>query len=221
VSFGEDFSVDAVPAVRSGGRWAVPNRNQAAWAEPSSRWIETNPERLGDLTTERNKRPTVGGQGAYVPVVKLVRQTREHHLGTAKPGGLYMELLTYYAFAEALKGDSFAEFLTMMLRRITNLLGAVLQNPLVDPALGTPYSPAPTASELQAAQTQFAKLAAQAERALGLERCPAAVVWRGILGKNDRGPCFPLPPGCDESGRAIPAVTVNTSRGSDEARPFA
>jgi len=221
VSFGEDFSVDAVPAVRSGTRWAIPNRKQAAWAEPSSRWIETDPERLGDLTTERNRRPTVGGQGAYVPVVKLVRQIREHHLGDAKPGGLYMELLTYHAFAEAMKGDSFAEFLTITLRRITNLFGAAVRNPLIDPALGTPYSPAPAASELQAAQTQFGKLAAEAERALGLERCPAAVVWRGILGKNDRGPCFPLPPGCDESGRAIPAVTVNTRRGSDEARPFA
>ena len=132
-----------------------------------------------------------------------------------------MELMTYHAFADEMKGDSFAEFLAITLRRIANLLGAAVRNPLIDPALGTPYSPAPTASELQAAQTEFGKLAAAAERALGLERCPAAVVWRGILGKNDRGPCFPLPAGCDESGRAIPAVTVNTRRGSDEARPFA
>jgi hypothetical protein len=221
VLFGEDFSVDAVPAVRSGARWAVPNRNQAVWAEASSRWIETDPECLGNLTTERNRRPTVGGQGAYVPVVKLVRQIREHHLGDAKPGGLYMELLAYHAFAEAMKGDSFAEFLTITLQRITNLLLAAVRNPLIDPALGTPYSPAPAPTELQAAQAQFGKLAAEAERAIGLELCPAAVVWRRILGKNDRGPCFPLPPGCDESGRAIPAVTVNTRRGSDEARPFA
>jgi hypothetical protein len=221
VAFGADFSVDAVPAVRSGARWAVPNRNRAAWTEPRSRWIETDPERLGRLTTERNGQPTVGGQGAYVPVVKLVRQIREHHLGEAKPGGLYAELLTYHAFGEAMQGDSFAEFLAITLRRITALLGAAVQNPLIDPALGTPYVPAPAASELQAAQTTFRKLAAEAEQALGLERCPAAVVWRGILGKNDRGPCFPLPPGCDESGRAIPAVTINTRRGSDEARPFA
>lgn len=221
VAFGQDFSVDAVPAVRSRARWAVPNRNPAAWAQPQSRWIDTDPERLGDLTTERNRQPTVGGQGAYVPVVKLVRQIREHHLGDAKPGGLYMELLTYNAFGEPMKGDSFAEFLAITLRRISNLLGAAVQNPVIDPALGTPYAPAPAADELQAAQAQFGKLAADAERALGLERCPAAVVWRGILGKNGRGPCFPLPSGCDESGRAISAVTVNTRRGSDEARPFA
>jgi len=222
VAFGEDFSVDAVPAVRAGARWAVPNRDQATWAQSgSSRWVETDPERLGSLTTERNKQPTVGGQGVYVPVVKLVRQIREHHLADAKPGGLYLELLTYYAFQDPMKGDSFAEFLATTLRRITDLLGAAVQNPLVDPALGTPYAPAPAASELQAAQAQFGKLAAEAERALGLERCPAAVVWRGILGSNERGPCFPLPSGCDESGREIPAVTVNTRRGSDEARPFA
>jgi hypothetical protein len=221
VAFGAEFSVDAVPAVRAGARWAVPNRNPAAWAESGSRWIETDPERLGDLATERNRQPTVGGQGAYIPVVKLVRQIREHHLGDAKPGGLYVELLTYHAFGEVMKGDSFAEFLAITLRRISALLGAAIQNPLLDPALGTPYAPAPAASELQAAQAVFGKLADAAERALGLERCPAAVVWRGILGRNDRGPCFPLPSGCDEAGRAISAVTVNTRRGSDEARPFA
>lgn len=221
VAFGAEFSVDAVPAVRAGARWAVPNRNPLAWAEPGSRWIETDPERLGDLTTDRNRHPTVGGQGAYIPVVKLVRQIREHHRGDAKPGGLYLELLTYQAFGEAMQSDSFAEFLAITLRRITALLGAAIKNPLIDPALGRPYAPAPAAGELQAAQATFGKLAAEAERALGLERCPAAVVWRGILGRNDRGPCFPLPAGCDEAGRSISAVTVNTRRGSDEARPFA
>jgi hypothetical protein len=221
VAFGAAFSVDAVPAVRARARWAVPNRNPLAWAEPGSRWIETDPERLGDLTTERNRQPTVGGQGAYIPVVKLVRQIREHHLGDATPGGLYVELVTYHAFGEIMKGDSLAEFLAITLRRISALLGAAIQNPLIDPALGTPYAPAPAARELQAAQAVFGELADAAERALGLERCPAAVVWRGILGRNDRGPCFPLPSGCDETGRSISAVTVNTRRGSDEARPFA
>ena len=221
VAFGEDFAVDAVPAARSRAHWAVPNRNQAEWMQPASRWVETDPERLWDLRTQRNKHPTVGGQGAYVPIVKLVRQIREHHLGEVKPGGLYLELLTYHAFGETMRGASFAEFLAITLRRITVLLGAAVQKPLIDPALGTSYAPAPDAGELQAAQVQFGKLAAEAERALGLERCPAAMVWREILGKNDRGPCFPLPAGCDESGRVISAVTVNTRRGSDEARPFA
>lgn len=221
VAFGEDLSVDVVPAVRSGPRWAVPNRNQSAWKEAASRWVETDPERLGNLTTERNKQPLVGGQGAYVPVVKLIRQIRAHQIGDAKPGGLYAELLTYHSFEEPMQGASFAEFLTITLRRITGLLGEAVKTPLIDPALGTPYAPAPSANELQAAQTLFGELAAEAERALSLERCPAAVVWRAIVGKNDRGPCFPLPSGCDESGLAIPAVTVNTRRGSDEARPFA
>ena len=220
VAFDAEFSVDAVPAVRAGARWAVPNRNPVTWSQPESRWIETDPERLGVLTTQRNRQPTVGGQGAYIPLVKLVRQIREHHLRDAKPGGLYLELLTYYAFGD-IRGDSLAELLAITLRRVGALLGEAIQNPLLDPALGTPYAPAPLASELQAAQGMFGNLAEAAERALGLERCPAAVVWRGILGKNDRGPCFPLPSGCDEAGRTISAVTVNTRRGSDEARPFA
>jgi tRNA nucleotidyltransferase (CCA-adding enzyme) len=46
VSFRSEFSVDAVPAVKSGTRWAIPNKNQAAWEELSSRWTETDPERL-------------------------------------------------------------------------------------------------------------------------------------------------------------------------------
>jgi hypothetical protein len=42
-----------------------------------------------------------------------------------------------------------------------------------------------------------------------------------LLGKNDRGDCFPLPAGCDESGRLItPAVTAITARGASEAGGF-
>lgn len=97
VSFdGDDkFSVDAVPAVRFGDRWALPTHDRDLWQRPAERWIETDPERLGELTSMRNRAPTVDGDGAYVPTVKLVRQVRAHHLGDQKPGGLYCELACY------------------------------------------------------------------------------------------------------------------------------
>jgi hypothetical protein len=56
---------------------------------------------------------------------------------------------------------------------------------------------------------------------LTMEACPAAAIWRRILGANQRGQCFPLPAGCDESGRRItPAVTAVTARGASEAGGF-
>jgi len=87
---GGGFVVDSVPAVRMGERWGIPRRKVESWESPNiaERWVETDPERLAKLTTERNRAPEVGDQGAYVPTVKLVRQTRRHHLAERKPGGL-------------------------------------------------------------------------------------------------------------------------------------
>lgn len=215
----DGFSVDAVPAVRSGGRWAIPDHDRTHWASANG-WCETDPERLGDLTTERNQTPAVSGQGAYVPVVKLVRQTREYHLGDAKPGGLYFEMATYWAFQAGVPGASFAEIFAATLSSIGNQLTQAQVQPLLDPALLQPYSPQPSSSDLASASQTFLALAAEANRALALALCPAAVIWRKILGSNGRGPCFPLPPNCDEKGRSIRGVTVVSDRGSDEARPF-
>jgi len=67
----------------------------------------------------------------------------------------------------------------------------------------------------------FGRLAADARRALTLDDCAAAVVWRAMLGKNEKvGWCFPLPPGCTESGTRI-APLANTDRGSNADRGFA
>src|SRR5665811_2052914 len=70
-----DLAVDAVPArpcsIHPGaGHWEIP--------DPDDGWIETHPERLGDLTSGLNKKFTIGDgdKGAYVPTVKLVRQVR-------------------------------------------------------------------------------------------------------------------------------------------------
>lgn len=220
VSFdGDDkFSVDAVPAVRLGDRWALPTHDRDLWQRPGERWIETDPERLGELTTMRNRAPTVDGDGAYIPTVKLVRQIRANHLGDQKPGGLYFELACYWAFDAGIDGSSYAEILMATLRAISRQLssGAVL----LDPVLGRVFEPMPGATELNAAARKLDELASQAEAALSMERCPAAAIWRRILGANDRGACFPLPAGCDESGRSISRVSPVIAQGAGAAGGF-
>jgi Second Messenger Oligonucleotide or Dinucleotide Synthetase domain len=220
VSFPDHFCADVVPAVRFGTHWAIPNRDTRFWVDPKQRWRETDPEKLGQLVSQRNAYPTVNGQGALVPTVKLMRQTREHHLGDRRPGGLYMEMATYWAFQRsAAFGASFAEIAAAILRLIGDQLssGTVLN----DPALGTTYTPAPSPDELSAAGRKFRELAEKAKAALDMDPCQAAAVWRQILGKNPDGPCFPLPDGCDEYGKKVGSIAAVAATGPNEARPFA
>ncbi len=44
-----------------GERWGIPRRNTELWESPNveERWVETDPEKLAELTTERNKSPKV------------------------------------------------------------------------------------------------------------------------------------------------------------------
>lgn len=219
---GDGFSVDAVPAVEMGARWAIPRRKTELWSSANieERWVETDPDKLVELTTERNKSPKVGPQGAYVPTVKLLRQTRKHHLDDRKPGGLYFEILAYWAFqSRAVTGDCFAEIFAKMLRAVASQLAS--GQPNIDPVLGTPYRPAPEVADLSHAAQVFAGLAAKAEEALRADRCKAAALWREILGKNGRGWCFALPAGCDEQGNRVPVAAAATAKGSREASPFA
>jgi hypothetical protein len=217
----DDFHVDVVPAVRKGERWAIPRRNVELWDahDINERWVETDPEKLTELTVAMNAILNVDGRGAYVPIAKLVRQTRWHHREKQKPGGFYFELMTYWAFDTGMEGDSFAEIFAKTLRSIAVQLNSGV--PLIDPALGTPYKPAPTVEDRNAAASLFSDLASRAEQALALPRCPAAAIWRSILGVNDRGPVFPIPPGCDASGNEIKDVTRVVSVGSREASGFA
>lgn len=221
--FGDEddrFGVDVVPAVRMGSRWAIPNRDRSIWAE-GDRWVETDPERLTALAHGQNQKPVLNGQGMYVPSVRLMRQTRNHHLTDSKPGGLYFELLTYWAFEAGIENDgSFAEVLAEVLQSVSHGLSTAPDDPLVDPVLDRPLEPRPTVAELQAAATKFDELAQKARTALSEERCPAAASWRRILGKNSRGWCFTLPEGCDEEGREIAPITAISSRGSREAGSF-
>lgn len=224
VSFDKDdfeFSVDVVPAVVSGDRWAIPRHDTGAWSDPGERWVETDPEKLTELKTDRNKDPKVGSQGAYVPVVKLVRQTRKHHRADEKPGGFYFELLTYWAFegGDAV-GDTFAELFATTLHSIASQLnsGAVL----IDPVLGQEYRPVPTSEDLKSAAELFARLADKASQAVSEEdRCKAARLWREILGENSNGAVFPIPDGCDEEGRGLPVIATPSSRVTGEPSGFA
>jgi hypothetical protein len=220
-SEGDGFSVDSVPAVRMGDRWAIPRRDPDRWqsANVEERWVETDPEKLADLTTEQNKTPKVDDQGAYVPTVKLVRQTRRHHLGEQKPGGLYFEILTHWAFESgAITGDCFAEIFARTLRSVAQQLESGLA---IDPVLLRPYRPPPDAVDLSIAAAKFAELARKAELALSADKCKAAAQWREILGKNNQGWCFALPEGCDEQGNKVAVAAAVTGTGSREASPFA
>jgi hypothetical protein len=221
-SNGDGFAVDVVPAVKMGSRWGIPRRDTAKWEAPdeADRWVETDPEKLADLATKMNDTLKVNGQGAYKPVVKLVRQIRKHHFDKdQKPGGFYFELLTYWAFKGGASGDSFAEILTATLRAIAAQLAS--SSPLTDPVLDRPYRPEPEPNELAIARTTFGMIAAKADEALRQEKCAAAATWRWILGENDRGPCFPLPPGCDEQGNPIKNVAAVAAVGAKEASGFA
>ena len=220
---GFEFSVDVVPAVTWGSRWAIPRRDAATWDEPDEqRWVETDPEKLETLTEKMNKTLKVGEQGAYVPVVKLVRQTRNHHRGKAKPGGFYFELMTYWAFEAGGKpGASFAEIFADTLDSLT----AQLQGgaPLKDPVLDSDYRPQLDSDNRAEAGRVFAELAGKAREAVTTDDiCMAGAHWREIIGQNDKvGWCFPVPDGCDEAGRKLPVAAAVVSRGSREPGGFA
>lgn len=216
IDFPDDFSVDSVPAIPTTLHWQIPEADENG---DRTRWEETDPEHLTELTHKRNETPRVDGHGAYVPIVKLIRQIRRHHLGDAKPGGLYFEIETYGAFDGGVAGDSHAAILATTLDRIaTQLESGVV---ITDPALGRQYDPAPDTTDLDAAAATFRNLASKASKALAAERCPAAVLWRQIVGKNEQGWVFAIPDDCDEQGRSTPRITPITDKGSREAHPFA
>jgi hypothetical protein len=219
---GEKFSVDSVPAVRLKNRWAIPSQDPALWdREWQTRgWCETDPEKLTELTHRRNDNPKVGDRGAYVPTVKLIRQIRSHNLRDLDPGGLYFEMMAYWAFTKGVKGDNFAEILGNTLGAISQQLSRNSSEPLIDPVLERPYEPTPKRADIERATATFSDLAMKAERALSEETCPAAAIWRNLIGKNDRGWCFPLPAGCDETGKKITPIISAGSRGPSESHGF-
>lgn len=219
---GFEFSVDVVPAVTWGDEWAIPRRDTATWDElDETRWVKTDPEKFTTLTEKLNRKIKVGDQGAYVPTVKLTRQARSHHLGKAKRGGFYFELMAYWAFDGGdVSGISFAEVFATALESIAEQLrgGA----PLKDPVLGHDYRPQPDPGDRAAVAQAFGQLAANAREAITTDDiCKAGALWHEILGKNEKGWCFPIPDGCDEHGRKLAVSAPAVSRGSRQAGGFA
>ena len=158
---GGDFSVDAVPAVRDGELWAIPTKDQNRWVEGEGRWVTTGAVLFGDLSTELNQSassPRVGNRPAYKPIVKLVRQIRETHLGDKRPGGLYLEFATFEAWRSGLvEGSEWDVLLARTLQRIADRFRQAEVNPLRDPVLGTPVDPPLSAAQVEQAAAIFEK----------------------------------------------------------------
>ena len=212
-----DFSVDAVPAVRNGELWAIPTKDQNRWAWGEGRWITTGAVLFGELSETLNQAPTspvVGTRRAYKPIVKLVRQIRETHLGDKRPGGLYLEFLTFEAWSSGLvTGSEWDVLLAQTLQYIAGRLNRAQVAPLLDPVLGTPVDPPLSEDEVKQAATIFGKLAVAANRTVGMDAATAAAEWRKILGGNDRAnPVFPNPPntGGHVTGAGVVAGTGAT-----------
>ncbi|MDA0352852.1 MAG: nucleotidyltransferase [Chloroflexi bacterium] len=221
---GLELAVDAVPAVRWDGRWGIPNRDLGLWSDLNSsvRWVLTDPERLGDLTTDLNGDVEIAERGAYVPAVRLIRQIRDTALGDEKPGGLYFELLAYWAAKSGVaRTDDWDLFIADLLGRIAAELAGSDTSIVLDPASQTPFAPPPSGPELTRAAGEFAQIAADAAAANALtDVCEAAAIWRRILGENPRGWCFPLPDGCDDEGNEVAPISSVRSRGPREARGY-
>ena len=214
---GGDFSVDAVPGVRRGDLWAIPTKDQNRWVEGEGRWVTTGAVRFGELSTVLNQSASkVGDRPAYKPVVKLVRQIRETHLGDKRPGGLYLEFITFEAWRSGLvAGSEWDVLLARTLRCIADRFSRAGGKPLLDPVLGTPVDPPLSGGQVEQAAATFGKLATAANRALSMNDTDAATEWRKILGGNDRAnPVLPYPPNSDQGrGSIITAAGVGAASG--------
>ena len=221
--FDDGLTVDAVPAVPDGDIWKIPQTDSKPVGDRwiKDRWEPTNPEGLTQLTEDtQQSSATIAGQPSYLRTVRLIKQMRDAHIGRGeKPGGLYLELLTYWAFHGGATAESYAELLVPVLDSIASGLNSGV--PVVDPAMNQPYHPAPTPAVLANAAAVFGRLAATARSALALNDCEAAVAWRQMFGQNEKGGwCFPLQPGCTETGARVVPI-ANRDRGSNADRPFA
>ena len=214
---GGDFSVDAVPAVRQGNLWAIPTKDQNRWVEGEGRWVTTGAIRFGELSTDLNQSASkVGNRPAYKPIVKLVRQIRETHLGDKRPGGLYLEFVTFEAWQSGLvAGSEWDVLLARTLQCVADRSRQTVVKPLIDPVLGTPFDPPLSAGQVQQAADIFGRLAATANRTLSMNDTDAATEWRKILGGNDRAnPVLPYPPkGGGNVGGTVPSAGVGVASG--------
>lgn len=206
--------VDAVPARPAGEYWEVPDRAPDDDPESDDNWQVTNPEGLGDLSSEMND---IGHFNAkYVPVVKLIRQARRANLDK-RPGGLFFEILTYHAFDgfdDEMKDKSKQRLFVAALRSIAGQLadfaaGGDVADPSMDGEIITIRA---TEVEIALATSKFAELADKAEEALDAEPCPAAKIYQDMLGKNEDGDLvFAMPSYCNADGTKRADIRTSTT----------
>lgn len=186
-----DLSVDAVPARPCDEHWEIPAGDDD--------WQETDPLKLGELTTNAND----SNDGHYVPTVKLMRQVRRAHLGDYQPGGLYIEIATYHAFDEGLEAEDAPGYFVAALEGVRDQLKTAAESGLQDPSLpGSLIETRATREELETATEVFADCARDAREALESDdACGAAKRFRDVLGKDsDDDWVFPMPSYCNDDG---------------------
>lgn len=199
--------VDAVPARPCGDAWEIPDRVPAGETEA---WQETDPEELGSKSTAMNKR--FGGN--YVPVVKLIRQTRRAQLGEARPGGLFFEVLTYHAFDgmdTEMESANRAKLYVAALQSIATQLADFRDGEdIEDPALpGKAISIRATQAQRATAASVFADVASRAASALTAAACPSAKAFQDLLGKNSNNEwVFQMPSYCNPDGTDKPVAAA-------------
>lgn len=212
VSFPEyDLFVDAVPArsYRGGETWEIPQYGE------EDEWVRTNPEQFTSLSTEMN----LAHDGYYVPTVKLLRQTRRSILGAGKkPGGFFIEVATYQAFASGLvSGIDHAEYYVSALEEVSKIIESyvILGIGVNDPTLpGHSISIRATNDDLDAVRTRFADAAETAREALDNEdEGMAALAFQNLLGKTgDEETVFLMPPGFNDDGSKRASVIIPGAR---------
>ena len=202
------FAVDIVPAVQKEADWAIPTKKTEIWSQGEEHWVVTNPIKLGESMSELNQSSIeISDQHAFKPIVKLMRQIRQHHLGDDRPNGLYVELATYDVWrTNSFDDPDWASLLASTLTKVADRFYQAAASPILDPALNKPAEPLLSEHEYTEAYTKFDKLADKANDMLGKDSYQAATIWREILGKNDRGFVFPLPEG--REGKGYPTTQV-------------
>lgn len=196
-----DMHVDVVPARSAGDGWEIPDRDGG--------WQRTHPVRFSELTTARNQ----DHDGQYVRAVKLLRQTRRALRADAKPGGFFVEVAAYHAFASVPIASSdgspgsMAEYYTVALEAMAPILRdhADGTTPLMNPALpDQEIQVRATQEELDAIADVWQEAAVDARSALGSENDQAAArTFTRLLGKNSDG----------EDVFAVPPVAASVSAG--------
>lgn len=199
-----DMHVDVVPARRTRDEWEIPDRDGG--------WEKTHPVKFSELSTARNQ----DHNDKYVPVIKLLRQTRRTLLGEAKPGGFFVEVAAYHAFASIPDSNSdnspssTAEYYTVALEKMASILRKHSDGvaPLMNPAIPEQeLHIRATKSELDAISREWEQAAIDAREAFACgDDQDAARTYKRLLGQNSDGAdVFEVPAAVSVGHRSLPS----------------